>query len=108
MKDVKLKVKGGVPIQKPIQVIGTVVGIETKKTVTVSVDYDGSGIEEREWIHEVKITYRFEHKKVKGHQAVQVYHSGDVYPKEIGEKVLGVITFNQWGSTEFVGTHILK
>ncbi len=102
---IKLKSEGGIHPKKciPFQTIGTVVTVSKTVTTTECKDRLNCKILEK-----VMVTFEFELESGKKTTAYQIFHPGEVYADEIGQKMLGTALLTQWGSYGFRGTHILK
>lgn len=108
MKNVKLLKECGLPISKPTLAVGEVIEIITHKFVVESKTLHPPGTDKIEYVDTVAISFIFDKGKAKGRRATQIFQSGDVYPQKIGDKMLGAVTHNQWGSIQFAGTHLVK
>lgn len=99
----KLKNSGGINPENcvPFQTVGTVVHIVKHVREEVG-NYSQSST------YKYNITFEFESDDGTTMRATQSFNLGDVFPEEIGDKMLGVGGFNQWGGQFFIGTHILK
>ena len=97
---VKARYNHGIPIKKAKskEVIGRVFAINTKLSRRQTCN--GTS----EFIESVVIDFAFDN----GCTASQTFYCGDVYPTDLGEKMRGFLILNQWGSYDFVGTHLLE
>ena len=97
----------GLPLEecRPTVVTARVIGYAEDKTTCVKLALDG-GKDYSSWEKERRLTFWFKHQD-KEYTSEESFQCGDVIP-EIGQWVRGVVVINQWGSSKFTTTHLLK
>lgn len=100
----ELETNGGIPTHrcKPQVVVARAIRIDSQEHKTESVDSQN-----HVRVNEQEITFRMIDDDGLNYIAKQTFAIGDVKP-QLGQYVRGVVVLNQWGSYDFLMTHLLK
>jgi hypothetical protein len=103
------KYEHGIPMGKyqPFEAVGTVIHIKRETTICTYYDDDGKPAETK-YYGRTWITFEYEIPTGGKTYFTTVFNNGEVFPEKLGEKALGIVITSQWGSYEFVLTHLLK
>lgn len=103
------KSKHGIPIgdYKPYETEATVIEIAKDYYEKSVIDEDGQ-LDVYRTVTRTRIRFQYKNHNGALTYSESTFTPGDVFPENLLQKAWGVVVMNQWGTSEFILTHVLE